>query len=274
MSVNGFIESLPFQIGSLQSLQVLDLSHNSLRGEIPPQFGELESSEAMNLSHNELSGSFPSSFGNMLHLTAIDISYNQLEAPLPNIKAFNEAPVEALENNKGLCGNATGLKPCQSTIRNTKNNNNNIIMIAALISGILFLGFIVVRILYIRHPHQIVEEQQMPRETQTENLFTIWSYDGRLVYEDIVAATEEFDSKRCVGAGGRASVYKAKLQTGQIVAVKKLHTLQEGGIANLKAFESEILSQKSSIATLSSSMAFAHIHGTHSWFTSFWKGEA
>ena len=80
----------------------------------------------------------------------------------------------------------------------------------------------------------------MERETQTENLFAIWSYDGRLVYEDILAATEEFGSKHCVGAGAHASVYKAKLQTGQIVAVKKLHTMQEGGIANLKAFESEI----------------------------------
>ncbi|KAM1016424.1 hypothetical protein ACFX13_046862 [Malus domestica] len=191
----------------------------------------------MNLSHNELSGSFPSSFGNMLHLTAIDVSYNQLEGLLPNIKDFNEAPVEALENSKGFCCNATGLKPCQSTIRNTKKNNNNIIIIAALISGILFLGFIVVGILSIRRPHQTVREQQMQRETQTENLFTIWSYDGRLMYEDIVAATEEFDSKHCVGAGAHANVYKSKLQTGQIVAVKKLHTLQEGRIANPKAFK-------------------------------------
>ena len=60
------------------------------------------------------------------------------------------------------------------------------------------------------------------------------------MYEDIVEATEEFDSEHCVGTEGHASVYKAKLQTGQIVAAKKLHTLSEGGIENLKAFESEI----------------------------------
>ncbi|XP_062009016.1 probable leucine-rich repeat receptor-like protein kinase At1g35710 [Rosa rugosa] len=81
----------------------------------------------------------------------------------------------------------------------------------------------------------------MPGEVQTENLFSIWSYDGKLVYEDIIESTEEFDSKHCVGAGGHASVYKAKLQTGQIVAVKKIHTVQDGsGVANLKAFQSEI----------------------------------
>ncbi|XP_021811683.1 MDIS1-interacting receptor like kinase 2-like [Prunus avium] len=239
LSTNGLKESLPSEIGSLESLQVLDLSHNLLRGEIPPQFGELENLEALNLSHNELSGSFPSTFDNMLQLTAIDISYNQLEGPLPNIKVFNEAPIEALESNKGLCGNATGLKKCQSTIRNRKKNKN-IILIAALILGTLFLGFIVVGFLYIRRHQTVRKAHEMPRGAQTENLFDIWSYDGKLVYEDIIEATEEFDSKHCVGAGGHASVYKAMLQTGQIVAVKKLHTLQDGGIANIKAFESEI----------------------------------
>ncbi|KAM2205143.1 hypothetical protein FF1_024451 [Malus domestica] len=129
------------------------------------------------------------------------LSYNQLEGPLANIEAFNEAPIEDLENNKGLFGNATGLKVCQSTLRNRKTNNNNTSLIAALVSGDLFLGFIVVVILYIHLPRQI---------------------------------------KHCVGTWGRASVYKAKLQTGQIIAEKKLHTLPEGGIENLKAFESEI----------------------------------
>ncbi|CAL2248704.1 unnamed protein product [Prunus armeniaca] len=91
----------------------------------------------------------------------------------------------------------------------------------------------------------------MSRGAQTENLFDIWSYDGKLVYEDIIEATEEFNSKHCVGAGGHASVYKAQLQTGQIAAVKKLHTLQEGGITILRLSRVRFeLSQKSAIATL------------------------
>ncbi|XP_022765738.1 MDIS1-interacting receptor like kinase 2-like [Durio zibethinus] len=43
---------------------------------------------------------------------AVNIFYNQLEGPILNIKAFHEASVDALRNNKGLCGNAIGLVPC------------------------------------------------------------------------------------------------------------------------------------------------------------------
>ena len=71
-------------------------------------------------------------------------------------------------------------------------------------------------------------------------MFAIWSYDGRMVYENIIEATEEFDSKYCVGVGGCGSVYKAELQSGQVVAMKKFHSIQDGGIANAKGFEYEI----------------------------------
>ena len=78
-------------------------------------------------------------------------------------------------------------------------------------------------------------------DSQQGNLFTIWSYDGKLVYEDINGVTEGFNAKYCIGVGGNGSVYKAKLSTGQIVAVKKLHPLQYTTRSeDLKTFESEI----------------------------------
>ncbi|XP_031396000.1 MDIS1-interacting receptor like kinase 2-like isoform X2 [Punica granatum] len=81
-----------------------------------------------------------------------------------------------------------------------------------------------------------------------ENLFTIWSYDGVIMYENIIEATEEFDSKYCIGSGAYGSVYKARLSTNQIVAVKKFHILPDGDIVGTtgieiswqKAFRSEI----------------------------------
>ena len=102
---------------------MLDLSENVLIGKIPPQLGELRSLETLNLSHNELFGSIPATFGEMSSLTNVDISYNCLEGPLPNNKAFCGAPFEALRNNKGLCGNASSLKACPSSITWSKNAN-------------------------------------------------------------------------------------------------------------------------------------------------------
>ena len=62
----------------------------------------------------------------------------------------------------------------------------------------------------------------------------------KIVYESIIEATEEFDSKHCVGAEGCGSVYKADLQSRQVVVMKKLHSIQDGEIANTKAFKNEI----------------------------------
>ena len=61
-----------------------------------------------------------------------------------------------------------------------------------------------------------------------------------MVYESIIKATEEFDSKHCVGVGGCGIVYKAELQSGQVVAMKIFHLVQDGEIANAKGFETEI----------------------------------
>ncbi|XP_048130172.1 MDIS1-interacting receptor like kinase 2-like [Rhodamnia argentea] len=71
-------------------------------------------------------------------------------------------------------------------------------------------------------------------------MFEIWGYDGRMVYENIIEATEEFDAKYCIGMGGHGSVYKAKLRSGEIVAVKKLNEAPDVEMASRKAFEREI----------------------------------
>ncbi|KDP33359.1 hypothetical protein JCGZ_12908 [Jatropha curcas] len=64
--------------------------------------------------------------------------------------------------------------------------------------------------------------------------------DGKMAHQSIIDATEEFNSRYCIGTGGSANVYKAEHPTGQVVAVKKLHQSEEGGMVNLKAFENEI----------------------------------
>ncbi|XP_076928544.1 MDIS1-interacting receptor like kinase 2-like [Bidens hawaiensis] len=69
--------------------------------------------------------------------------------------------------------------------------------------------------------------------------FTIWSYDGKMVYERITEALEEFDSKYVVGVGGYGTVYKAEMSS-EVFAVKKIHAPEDGEVQNLKSFENEI----------------------------------
>ncbi|XP_043694484.1 MDIS1-interacting receptor like kinase 2-like [Telopea speciosissima] len=244
---NRFNGSIPRQMGNLISLQILmDLSHNQLLGEIPSEIGQLRSLETLNLSYNMLSGFIPSSLEQMLSLTSIDISYNELEGPIPKIKAFENAPREAFTNNKALCGNASkGLPSCNSSMiekRNTGKKHALIICILLPILSAMFLLSIVIGIAFVfqKKAKKKIEMGQTER-TDHGNLFAICSYDGRIVHENIVEATENFDDKHCIGKGGYGSVYKATLSTGQVVDVKKLHPLPEDAEkVNKKHFTNEV----------------------------------
>lgn len=72
-----------------------------------------------------------------------------------------------------------------------------------------------------------------------EDPFSIWTYDGKIIYEDIIEATERFDDKFCIGKGGYERVYKADLPTGQVVAVKTLHPHEDGEKIDQTSFRNE-----------------------------------
>ncbi|XVE52331.1 hypothetical protein DITRI_Ditri02bG0114300 [Diplodiscus trichospermus] len=230
LSKNNLGESIPFSISYIYGLQSLDLSQNLLIGAIPQQLGKLHALETLNLSHNMLNGTIPVSFNNLLSLVVVNISYNQLEGHIPNIKAFHEASFDSLRDNKGLCGNATRLMPC---VHATSNN----VVVLSLFGGILLL---LVSSFFIFH-RKIQRRNPKPGEAQMVDILTLWGYNGRALFENIIEATEDFSSNYCIGSRGYGFVYKAMLPIGQAIAIKKLHQSKDSMLSNdLKAFESEI----------------------------------
>ncbi|KAJ4840833.1 hypothetical protein Tsubulata_045918, partial [Turnera subulata] len=243
LSYNKLTYSIPSKIGSLTSLEVLDLSSNMLMQEIPPQLGNLQTLSTLNLSHNELSGLIPDTFERLLGLTAMDISHNELEGPIPDIEPFQNASFEAYQNNMGLCGNASGLNPC-AIPENNKNGRRGISVVILIVLPLLagsFLLLIVMASTFIFHQRVIRGSHPVSQERggQCQDIFSVWSSDGKIIYENIIDATEEFNSNYCIGSGNYGTVYKAILPTGQVVAVKKFHSSDEEE-TNLKAFKSEI----------------------------------
>ncbi|XP_022773729.1 MDIS1-interacting receptor like kinase 2-like [Durio zibethinus] len=71
-------------------------------------------------------------------------------------------------------------------------------------------------------------------------LFSIFNYDGKIAYQDIINATENFHIRYCIGVGGHGSVYKANLASGRTVALKKLHPLEVEDLNFDKSFMNEI----------------------------------
>lgn len=60
------------------------------------------------------------------------------------------------------------------------------------------------------------------------------------MHDEIIKSTDCFNSVYCIGKGGHGSVYKANLQSGSTVAVKKIHQFQDGEKTCRKEFLNEI----------------------------------
>ncbi|KAI9199917.1 hypothetical protein LWI28_000324 [Acer negundo] len=197
----------------------------------------MESLEHLNLSHNCLSGFIPKNFNEMNRSLEVDISYNDLQGPVPDNKAFQEAPIEALEGNKDLCGNVRGLRPCNPSFTRYEHMSRNklVFSITFPLLGALLLLLASIGIYFI------LQKRKKDASTEhSEELLSISDFDGNILYSDIVKATDNFDDAYCIGKGGYGSVYKTKLPSASIVAVKKLHSLPNGERNFRKEFLNEI----------------------------------
>ena len=236
---------IPYQIGSLEALQdVLDLSFNSLSGEIPPQLGSLKNLANFNLSHNNLNGSIPTSLTNMMSLTSINLSNNNLEGPLPESKIFRSSTLEAFSNNKDLCGEIRGLRPCNASITKKgggKEKRKIVIVIVASLVGALLVSFAFVGIFIFLQKKSSRNMLKAENTSRSESPFSLWYFNGKAVYKDILEASKNFDEMYCVGVGSSAKVYKVEIPGSQVLAVKKLSSHAEGvGAENIKSFTNEL----------------------------------
>ncbi|KAG2690325.1 hypothetical protein I3760_09G180700 [Carya illinoinensis] len=104
----------------------------------------------------------------------------------------------------------------------------------------IFLGFLFIGGGILLSRCVFKKNQIESRASKNGNIFSIWNYDGHIAYEDIIEATEDFDIKYCIGTGGYGSVYKAKLPSGNVVALKKLHQREAENPVFCKSFINEV----------------------------------
>ncbi|KAF5953585.1 hypothetical protein HYC85_006441 [Camellia sinensis] len=103
-SNNIFRGEIPYTVGALKYLYVLNLSQNFLTGHIPSSLGNLTQLESLDLSMNKLSGSIPEQLASLTFLSFLNLSFNRLVGRIPlgtQIQSFSET---SFEGNGGLCG--------------------------------------------------------------------------------------------------------------------------------------------------------------------------
>ncbi|XP_019090928.1 PREDICTED: receptor-like protein 12 [Camelina sativa] len=80
-----FSGNIPFSLGNLSYLSILDLGSNNFVGEIPSSIGNLKQLTYFDVSYNKLSGNLPASILNLTQLRRLYLSSNQFTGSLPPI---------------------------------------------------------------------------------------------------------------------------------------------------------------------------------------------
>ncbi|XP_057819346.2 receptor-like protein 54 [Cryptomeria japonica] len=83
LSNNQLNGNLPFDLGKLKGLKLLNLSMNSFSGAIPSSIVQMTWLETLDLSTNNFSGQIPPDLGSLSYLGAINFSNNQLSGSIP-----------------------------------------------------------------------------------------------------------------------------------------------------------------------------------------------
>ncbi|RLN35193.1 hypothetical protein C2845_PM03G18310 [Panicum miliaceum] len=108
LSGNSLTGEIPLDITSLDALINLNLSSNHLSGKIPNKIGAMQSLESLDLSKNKIFGEIPASLSNLTSLSYLNLSYNDLSGSIPTGRQLDtlnaDNPSIMYIGNSGLCG--------------------------------------------------------------------------------------------------------------------------------------------------------------------------
>ncbi|KAL8106246.1 hypothetical protein AgCh_029871 [Apium graveolens] len=233
LNSNQLSGSFDLHDANLTHLKVLDVSNNSLTGSIP--VFKCNNLQDLSLSRNLLSGDIPKELGNCHSLNTLSLDNNNLTGSIPNNFRYLEYLTQLNLSNNHLSGK---LPPTTNPyVHGTWAKSVSLILCIALPVTIGLFLLIVAFVFFCRKKPI---EKQDSKIVQTGDIFSVLNFDGNLAYEDIIKATNNFDIRCCIGTGGYASVYEARLPNGNTVALKKLHRLEAEDPNFDRSFRNEV----------------------------------
>ncbi|KAI4347594.1 hypothetical protein L6164_008395 [Bauhinia variegata] len=236
LSVNNLQGSIPLSLYDLTPLRILDLSLNQISGTLNPKIENLKCLSNINLSNNKIFGRIPSEIGNFSWSVRIDFSHNMLSGEIPSnlcnqsylYLSYNKFSEKAVSEFNSFCG----LNGSSSRTNSAKRSMEIFIPITSF--------FVILMAAWFVSPCVAKKKESEERRVKKGDVFSIWNYDGKIAYEDIIEATEDFDIKYCIGTGAYGSVYRAQLPSGKIIALKRLHQLESLEPSLDRHFQNEV----------------------------------
>ncbi|XP_058108031.1 LRR receptor-like serine/threonine-protein kinase EFR [Magnolia sinica] len=203
-SENELSGTVPVSIGDCSSLQGLNMARNRFEGLITESFSRLGTLESLDLSFNNLSGQISMVLEKLRFLQNLNLSFNNLQARVPVQGVLRNISWESLQGNKRLCSDSKDTQKKLKLPACSKHGSSSlklkIILPIASSAVLLCVLFCLISIANSRR-----HESDIRRSS--------WgaSFKGRhwkISYQDILSATNNFDSGNLIGKGGFSSVYK------------------------------------------------------------------
>ncbi|KAJ4844481.1 hypothetical protein Tsubulata_006317 [Turnera subulata] len=241
-SVHG---SLP-NLTSLVNLEYVSFSHNLFSGPIPFEYTELPRLKQLELQQNYLDGEIPPF--SQPTLTDFNVSYNRLHGLIPETGVLQRFPESSYDHNSNLCG--IPLQPCPapppvSPPESKKKKKKKFplwgVALVAAAGGVLpFVVLFVFLYYYCRRAKekegskQKGEGNSSGERTDKRVSFSQSRVDPErtvelLIFEKSIPAFDLDDllrsSAETLGNGKLGTTYKAILESGTVLAVKRLRNM-------------------------------------------------
>ncbi|CAL4890700.1 unnamed protein product [Urochloa decumbens] len=247
--------AIPASIGSCAALSDVNLAGNRLAGAIPPELGDLPGLNSLDLSGNQLTGAVPDSLA-ALKLSSLNLSDNLLSGPVPEPLAI-PAYGDSFAGNPGLCAtNAAGFLhrcPPGPGARSASATRLVVTCILTVIAVLLAAAGVAICLKKRRRRRraEVAEAEVLAAAAKEGKLwaakkgswdlksFRVVAFDER----EIVAGVRD---ENLIGSGGSGNVYRVKLGSGAVVAVK--HVTRRGPGAPISGDAAAMLPRSASSA--------------------------
>ncbi|KAJ3683184.1 hypothetical protein LUZ60_013411 [Juncus effusus] len=225
LSGNNFSGPLPTNISNtVPFITSLDVSFNNFSGQIPTNLSLCIYLNTIYLQHNSFQGQIPGQLAQLDRLSSFDVASNLLSGPIPNFKA--QFPADNFANNPGLCGNPLG--PC--TESNKKSNLGTVIgsAIGGIVVVVLLVGVLIYVLLRRKPKRKRVEDPKgnkwakVLKGAKETKVSMFENSVSKMKLADLMKATDDFSNDNIILSGRTGFIYKATLQDGSFLSIKRL----------------------------------------------------